>query len=178
MKFEGREIKRVVVYDYDSTMFYTPADTPENRELYFIKKGEPYPYDGWYGRAESLDTDVFFVDINQYIYKKYLEDKKDPHTLVVLMTGRREKLAPACKNIINQYGLEFDIEKYAYSSKKHPYHGTLGFKLYEMQKLYDKYKPDEFIIYDDRRDHHKHFVELTNEMMKDGTNTFVELVNS
>lgn len=100
-------MKRLAIFDFDGTLMNTPQ--PEwGKEMWREKKGEPYPHKGWWGRAESLDTDVFKIKPFPIIYSKLKEDVADPETKTIILTSRLEKLRPQVQNILDQNNIHVD----------------------------------------------------------------------
>lgn len=100
-------MKRLAVYDFDGTLI----DSPEKEEgkLQWEKvKGVPYPHQGWWGRPESLDTEVFDIKPFPTILAKLNADVTDPDTKVIILTSRMEKLRPQLENILRLNGITVD----------------------------------------------------------------------
>ncbi len=52
-------IKRILIFDFDGTLIDT--DTPESgKALWFEEFGFDWPFTGWWGRPESLDSRIYF----------------------------------------------------------------------------------------------------------------------
>jgi len=100
-------MKRLAVYDFDGTLIDSPE--PEvGKKQWEEKKGEPYPHIGWWGRAESLDTDVFDIKPFPTILAKLKADMADPNTTTIILTSRMEKLRPQLENIMKLNGIVVD----------------------------------------------------------------------
>ncbi len=99
--------KRVVFYDFDGTLMDSPL--PEfGKPLYKEKTGNVYPHQGWWGRAESLDLDIFDIQPNSDVEGKFRFDASDPDTYVVLLTNRLSRLAEPIKKVLNKHNMVFD----------------------------------------------------------------------
>lgn len=100
-------MKRLAVYDFDGTLIDSPE--PEIGKKQWEKvKGQPYPHKGWWGRAESLDTDVFDIKPFPSILAKLQVDMADPDTTTIILTSRMEKLRPQVENILRLNGITVD----------------------------------------------------------------------
>jgi len=100
-------MKRLAVYDFDGTLMDSPE--PETGKPQWEKvKGEPYPHKGWWGRAESLDTDVFDIKPFPNILALLKADMADPDTTTIILTSRMEKLRPQLENILALNGIVVD----------------------------------------------------------------------
>ena len=100
-------MKRWAIYDFDGTLIDSPE--PEVGKPQWEKvKGQPYPHKGWWGRAESLDTDVFDIKPFPTILAKLQADMADPDTTTIILTSRMEKLRPQLENIMQLNGISVD----------------------------------------------------------------------
>lgn len=53
------KIKRIAIFDFDGTLIDT--DTPESgKRLWLQEFGFEWPFTGWWGRPESLDSRIYF----------------------------------------------------------------------------------------------------------------------
>lgn len=57
---------------------------------------------GWWSKIESLDTKIFDIKLNEHVYKQYLIDRNDTNNMVILATGRCDKI-PQMKNELKMY---------------------------------------------------------------------------
>jgi hypothetical protein len=100
-------IKKLSFYDFDSTLVDSPL--PETgKEQWAQHYGEPYPHAGWWGRPQSLDTDVFNIDKFESIVSLAKKDIQDPSTRACILTSRLERLRPQVEKIVMGMGLYFD----------------------------------------------------------------------
>ena len=142
--------KKIISFDFDKTLVYSPT-AEEGIPTWKKVTGTnwPYPGGGWWGKAETLDMDIFNVQINQWVYARYLEAVADPDAFVMLATGRLEKVPNMRKNverILNHHNLSFDGVYLSWGD-------TYKFKTQLFTKLAHELKVDELIMYDDRHDH-------------------------
>lgn len=98
-------MKRLAIYDFDGTLIDTPEE--EGKKQWEEAKGMPYPHQGWWGRKESLDTDVFEIKPFPDILSK-LNSDLNSNTHVIILTSRREKLRNEVENILNLNGIVVD----------------------------------------------------------------------
>ena len=143
-------IKRIVSYDFDGTLCHTPG--PEiGKKVWEEKTGTVFPYTGWWSKKETLDLDIFDIPVDGDVYMKYLEDmvrkEESGDTMVILATGRVEKLRKEVENVLNHHNLSFDLV--ALNTGGDTYH----FKTRLFEMLINKFNPDEFVMYDDRQEH-------------------------
>src|SRR5690348_10782720 len=100
-------MEELISFDFDGTFFHTP-EPHEGKKIWQQKTGGQFPHDGWWSKPETLDTDVFYIPMNQWVYNKYLEAKENENTYIILATGRLERLRKQVENILNLNDLEFD----------------------------------------------------------------------
>lgn len=144
-------IKKLYSFDFDDTLCFTPK--PEEGKLIWQEKtGGVWPTDGWWGRSESLDTDVFDMKLNPWIYKEYLSAVSDDQNFVFMATGRRTKLAKDVKKILDIHNLSFDALHFNNTRD------TFEFKCGVFENYINELKPDEFIMFDDRKEHLVEFI--------------------
>jgi glycerol-3-phosphate cytidylyltransferase-like family protein len=153
----SKKIKRIVIFDFDGTLFFTP--TPEQGiPVWEEKTGEKWPYNGWWGRGETLDADIFHIPINPYVYRKHQGAVACPDTMVVLSTGRLERMRDKVQTILDQNNLEFDLVSLCTGPDTYTYKSRL------FKKLIEEHQPDVFVMYDDRHSHIANFKEWAKDM--------------
>ena len=134
-------IKRLAFYDMDGTLIDTPMpDT--GRVRWKEVTGEEYPHLGWWGRAESLDTDVFDIKPFPAVLNQLKTDTARPDTRTVLLTNRIEKLRPQILNLLRSNGITLDD----YNLKKGG--GEKDERILNYLKKYPTV--EEVVVYDDR----------------------------
>ena len=139
-------MNKIVVYDFDGTFFFTPEQF-EGEKIYKDATGFEWPYNGWWGRKESLDTNIFYIPINQWVYKKYLYHKSDSNTYNVLATGRLERLRDQVQTVLDIHDIDFD------EVHLNPGMDTYHFKTKLFESLIYRFKPNMLVMYDDRHEH-------------------------
>jgi hypothetical protein len=100
-------ITRLALYDFDGTLANTPMPA-EGRMLWKQVTGQDYPHMGWWGRKESLNTDVFDIKAYPSIASALKKDMARPDTYTAILTSRLKKLTPEIENILQQNGLSVD----------------------------------------------------------------------
>lgn len=148
-------VERLVVFDFDGTLFNTPL--PEEGKMIWEKiKGVPYPHKGWWSKPESLDLSVFDIKPIKSVYNQYLKEKSKPNTYIIILTSRLEKLRPYVENILHKYNIEVDelIMKYDEKDK-----GERILVLLEKMK-----DVKEIDVYDDRIEEINVYINLRNKL--------------
>lgn len=133
-------MKRLTIYDFDGTLINSPEPL-EGKPMWEKFYGQPYPHKGWWGRKESLDTNVFDIKPFPNILSILQDDINDPETTTVILTSRMEKLRPELENILNLNNIHVDelITKKGREDK--------GDVILNIQKYNDDL--EEIVVYDD-----------------------------
>ncbi len=151
--------KRLISFDFDDTLCHTPKPE-EGKIIWKEKTGTDWPYGGWWGRAESINPEIFDIPVNPWVYKKYLEAVADPDNYVILATGRLQKVENMRKYvdmILNKHNISFDEIYLNWGGD------TYNFKTKLFEQLIEKLGVNEFIMYDDRSEHLVRFEEWAEE---------------
>lgn len=166
---------KLVCFDFDDTLFHTPG--PETgKETWKNVKGTDWPHIGWWGKHETLDTEVFNIPINEWVKEKYLLHSNEKSTKVIVATGRLNKVKGMKENIdkiFNENGLSFHEVHLNWGGD------TLDFKKKLFEQKLDEHIYDEFIMFDDRQEHLPHFEEWAkNEAnLRNMSITVVDVIN-
>ena len=150
--------KKIYVFDFDKTLIHT-QEPEEGRKIWLKETGEMFPHPvGWWGKAESLDLNIFYPAINGWTHKYYLEAMQDEDAYVILATGRLEKLREQVQNILDFHKLPFHDVFCSWGE-------TYRFKTRLFESILRK-NPDatDFIMYDDRHEHLVKFVDWAKDM--------------
>lgn len=94
-------MKRLAVFDFDGTLINSPEKESGKLE-WSEKKGQPYPYQGWWGRPESLDLEVFDIKPFPSVLSQLKKEQVTPNTYVMVLTSRMEKLRPQVEAVLNK----------------------------------------------------------------------------
>ena len=100
-------MKRLAVFDFDGCLIDSPLKE-EGIRIWSEKTGQKYPHIGWWGRKESLNTDIFEINPFPTVLAQLNKEKNTPDTHVIILTSRREKLRPQVTNILNMHGIVVD----------------------------------------------------------------------
>ena len=145
-------IKKIVSFDFDGTLIHTP--TPETGRPEWEKAtGQSWPGRGWWGSAESLNTNVFYPPVNQWVYKYFLQYQNDPEAYEFIATGRLIRLEKQVKKVLALHDIKCDL----FCNNRGE---TFHFKINLFEDLISKYpQATELIMFDDRHEHLVRFVE-------------------
>ena len=139
--------KKLSVFDFDGTLVNSPLPE-EGKKEYKEKTGEDWPHAGWWGQPMSLDSEIFDINIIPSVIRAYLKEINDSNTMVVMVTGRINKLSGLVKKILDDNGLKF-----------HEYHFNNGGSTESAKKkTFDKILSEnpsitEMEVWDDRLEH-------------------------
>lgn len=139
-------IKKIICFDFDGTLCFTPEPV-EGKKIWQEKTGTVFPYPGWWSKKETLNLDIFYIPLNPFVYKKYLEAMSEEETMVILATGRLVKLQKEVQKVLDFHNLEFDLVACNTGGE------TFRFKTKLFEDLIKKHQPDTFVMYDDRHEH-------------------------
>jgi hypothetical protein len=161
-------IKKLYSFDFDDTLCFT-LKPEDGKPVWLEKTGSPFPYDGWWGRSESLDTNVFDIKLNPWVYKEYLKAISDSENFVFMATGRRTKLRNEVMKILDMHNLSFDALHFNNTRD------TFEFKCGVFESYIKRMRPDEFIMFDDREEHLVEFAKWAKKI--DCKITIVDVIN-
>jgi phosphoglycolate phosphatase-like HAD superfamily hydrolase len=152
--------KRLIVFDFDGTLFHTQTPTL-GEKIWSEKTGTDWPYNGWWSHPETLDTEIFYTPVNQWVYKKYLEAVSDDDNYVILATGRLAKKEGMLENIeklLIDNNISFDEIHLNWGGD------TFRFKTKLFEEKIKELGVHELIMYDDRYEHLMKFKEWKSDM--------------
>jgi hypothetical protein len=152
----GKHIKKLVIYDFDSTLCKSPENTDENKALWEEKTGGQWARNkdgsykrGWWGKEETLDPNVFDIELVEFVKEEAIKDILDVDTYAVLLTGRRSNCSANVKEILRQHGVPH-FNKYLFNTRGN----TQQFKVEEMGKLFKEFPNlEEYTLWEDRIEH-------------------------
>lgn len=97
---------KLCFWDFDGTLYHSAL--PENGKLEWFKiTGQPWPYQGWWGRLESLDPRLGH-QINTKILNEFKLRKQEPNTINILLTNRLPKFRSLIESILDQNNIVLD----------------------------------------------------------------------
>ncbi len=100
-------IMRLQVFDFDGTLAntFSPEEGKPMWEKYY---NTPFKYQGWWGRPESLDLDVFDIKPFPKVLNTLNKDVSTPDTYVIVLTSRQEKLRPLVQVVLDKNNIHVD----------------------------------------------------------------------
>jgi len=150
---------KLIVFDFDGTLFNTVTES-EGKRIWEEKTGTVWPYNGWWGHAETLNPDIFYSPLNQWVFNEYKKAKSDPKAYVILATGRLSKKPGMKENIqklLDENGIIFDDVFLNWGGD------TFIFKTKLFTQLMSKLKVKDLTMFDDRHEHLIKFKEWAND---------------
>ena len=120
---------------------------PAKRGFWFDKTGENWKHIGWWGKSDTLNLNIFDIPLNEWVHSKYLEIN-DAHK--ILATGRLDKI-PGMRDCVNKI---LDINNIVFD-EVHLNWGTdtLKFKIKLFNERIETLGVEEFIMFDDSKEH-------------------------
>ena len=141
------EKTKIAIFDFDGTLMDTPLPQ-DGRVEYKEKTGNDWPFAGWWGQPLSLSSEIFDIKPIKDVISDYKKEKRDPQTLMVMLTGRIKKLSGYVEQLLKDNNLSFD--EYHYNTGG----STDISKMKTMDNLLSKYpEVDELEMWDDREEH-------------------------
>lgn len=152
------------LFDFDGTLFRTPG-REEGSRRYLEATGDHWPFEGWWGRGETLISPILPsphpADFKiAWVHDAYQRCREEPGR-TILMTGRPYKIKHIVENILEQYGLSFDKTYFRGQLKASD---TFGFKKAALQIELAATEYDEIHIWEDRMEHVVLFKDLAQEL--------------
>ena len=164
--------KRLVIYDFDGTLFNSPDDI-DGKKMYSDITNNPWPFKGWWGRKETLSPPLVpeIPDSSWYISQvvdSQKNDSQDPNATVILMTGRAIHLKDRVMDILNKGGMRFDDSFFTGQP------GTKGGSTFEIKSnnIKNLFNSDYEVleIWEDRPDHVHEFAKLGLKLKEENPN--------
>ncbi len=151
-------IKRIEIYDFDSTLAISPENTQLSRLLWEKATGRKWKHtgQGWWSKLESLDYEAFDIRLYEPIKEIAKVAIKEHSVYTVLLTGRMPHFSKSVKEICRRNGLGY-FDEYCFNDQG----GTLDFKLKKIKEIADEYPHvKEMEMWDDRIEHMDAFKKL------------------
>jgi hypothetical protein len=145
-------IKKIISFDFDGTLIYTP--TPEiGRPQWEKETGLAWAGRGWWGSAESLNTNVFHPPVNPWVFNQFEKYQADDENYVFIATGRLSRLEKQVRSVLALHDIDCDL--YCNTGGD-----TYNFKCHLFETLIrNNPYAEEIILFDDRHEHLVKFVE-------------------
>jgi hypothetical protein len=100
-------ITRLCAFDFDATLMNTPEKETGQR-FWSYKMGMPFKYQGWWGRPESLDMNVFDIKPFPKVLSILNKDVSTPDTYTIVLTSRQDKLRPLVQAVLDANHINVD----------------------------------------------------------------------
>jgi hypothetical protein len=134
-------ITRLCAFDFDGTLMNSPEKEAGQAE-WSEKMGMPFKYQGWWGRPESLDLNVFEIKPFPKVLSVLNKDLSTPDTYTIVLTSRQEKLRPLVQAVLDKNSIHVDKLDMQRGAK------TKGQKILDYVIKFPDLK--EINVYDDR----------------------------
>lgn len=153
---------KLSVFDFDGTIVDTP--TKETGSItYKEKTGQEWPYQGWWGRPETLDMNIFDMEPVPSVLSAYRKERAEAKTMTIMLTGRIPRLRKLVEAILDKFGFKFDSYNYNMGGS------TDVSKIKTMTEILDRHKGiTDVEMWDDRTDHIPIFQKWGNGLVKEG----------
>lgn len=101
------KITRLAFYDFDGCLSDSPMPA-DGMGKWSEYHGKPYPYKGWWSKVESLDDDVFDIQLKEEVFSSLIADNDDESCVTFLLTSRLPRLEVHIKKILKKHGAHLD----------------------------------------------------------------------
>jgi hypothetical protein len=102
------EITRILVFDFDETLFRMPGYTDRfSVERIRPELNFPDPY-SFYDHPSSMDPEIHNIQLIGPVYEDWKAASEDPNARVILITHRTEELRPCAQRLLDQHKIKFD----------------------------------------------------------------------
>lgn len=161
-------ITRISFVDFDQSLCDSPENTIANRKLWEEKTGKEWKHkdkktgeyaQSWWYLIESLDHNVFDIELNEEVADHLHERIECLETYSALLTGRVPHFSKAVKEIMRKAGVPY-LDNYFFNDIK----DTEQFKvdtMSEMVELMPNIKTVE--LFEDRVEHFESFLKWGEE---------------
>ena len=159
---ENTKYNKLVIFDLDGTLLDTPLPDV-GKKIWEEKTGNKWPHRGWWGRADSLDIDVFDMPTIETTMVGYKEVIAEENTLTVMMTGRLVKLKKEVNKLLEKHNLVFDLHRFNTGGE------TFRVKQKQILAILNQYPEIDVIeIWEDRPEHIVRFRDLSDDWVTNG----------
>ena len=102
------EITRILVFDFDETLFRMPGYTDRfSVERLYPELRFPNPY-SFYDHPTSMDPEIHNIQIIGPVYEDWKAASTDPNARTILITHRTDELRPQAQRLLDMHGIKFD----------------------------------------------------------------------
>ena len=116
---------------------------------------------GWWSRPETLDLEIFDIPVIDSVIADYEQEIEKPDTMVIMLTGRIQKLSKSVEAILEAKKLKFDRHYYNTGGS------TLDNKIRTIEYLLSKYPTiTDIHLFDDRDEHIPTFEKFGEDLIK------------
>ncbi|CCH41933.1 hypothetical protein BN7_1472 [Wickerhamomyces ciferrii] len=168
------QIKKLHVYDFDNTLFYSPCPNPNlfnDQTIGMLANSDMLSYGGWWseplifknmGAGWDVESQRQWESFwNQDVENLLKLSYEDDETLAIIMTGRKnKKFIEFISEILESRGIKYD----GLMLKKGNFNTTIDYKTQVLTDILDHYnKIEQVSIYDDRPSQLNGFQKFLNE---------------
>jgi len=166
-----KEIK-IAFFDCDGCLFNTPHPEP-GKQLWAEFYNKEYPYQGWWGRVESMDMNVFTIKPRPEVYN-YWKTLYDQGFETRVLTSRMPKFEPLIQTLLIDNNIDMKEVMTVKGSL------TKGQRILETVKDYisQGYSVPEVHFFDDRMKEIVTVQEVVDDLHLLGTKVFITKVES
>ena len=159
-------MKELFVFDLDSTMINTMLPEP-GKKIWLEKTGSPWAHRGWWGRSESLDTEIFEHPRNEWVFEQYKKACGIEGAYKIILTGRVKNLLGKVNELLHHNDIT-EMDEILCNGHFGKVTRTEWFKIEALVKYIKEHGDtlERIVIYDDREEHIPIFKKWAQETQK------------
>lgn len=151
-------INKLAIFDFDGTLSNSPKPE-EGIPTWEKHKKITFTHDDWWGRPESLDTNIFDIKLFTNIVNILKREQGNKNTEVIILSSRIEKLRPYIVNILKKNKLSVKYLELKKDDK------TKGEKILDLLNKMPSVKIVD--VYDDRNVEIKSYLDIKKDIPSD-----------
>lgn len=101
-----KTVLNLAFFDMDGCFFDTPHPDP-GKQLWAEFYQKDYPYQGWWGRIESMDSNVFTIKPRPHVLAMW-EELYDKGYETRILTSRQPKFEPIIKTLLFDNNIDME----------------------------------------------------------------------
>lgn len=150
-------MKQLFVFDFDATLINTMLPDP-GKKIWLEKTGEPWNHRGWWGRAESLDTNIFEHPRNEWVFNQYKKACEIEGSHKIVLTGRITNLVDKVEELLHYHDIT-EMDEILCNGHFGKVTRTEWFKINALGKYIKEHGDtlERVVMYDDREEHFSNF---------------------
>lgn len=102
-----KKITQLSFFDFDGCLAVSPTQDT-GMDTWAAHHGKPYPHKGWWSKPESLDDDVFNIQLKEEVFEALKADNENTKCITFLLTSRLPRLEEHIRKILSKHNAHLD----------------------------------------------------------------------